>query len=443
MINEMTDTAQLPFNEAIDFFKQKIKLPSASWTDIWQEQHSLAFVVAGAQTDALVSDFYNALIAAKEKGTGYAAFKEEFDAIVSRHKWAHNGTPGWRSQVIYDTNMQSAYNAGRWQQQWALRHEMPYLVYRHTSIEHPRLWHKAWDGTILPITSPWWNTHYAANGWGCKCRVDPLTQTQAEQAWTAAGKTGPDPEPVVEWEDVVVGKNGNNPRTVRTPQGIDPGFAYNSGKAYLEPHTVPPLTGYDTVLAERGTPWPTGVVRPALPSPTRVPPSVRMPADSSPVEAVTQFLDIFDATLDQGVVFIDAAETAVVVSKALFFSGKNKEADNFKWLSAPDKAKRLENINLLAMTLAQPDEIWWAWEEDREWTKNHPDEPKKWELKRRYLRAFDVTGETVSEYGVVAFEWGAKGWSGSTAFTPDRPTEAARAGYFDRQRVGRLVFKRP
>jgi hypothetical protein len=53
----------------------------------------LAFVVAGAQTDALVTDFYNAMLTAKESGTGYAAFQKEFDAIVSKHKWAYNGTP--------------------------------------------------------------------------------------------------------------------------------------------------------------------------------------------------------------------------------------------------------------------------------------------------------------------------------------------------------------
>lgn len=433
----MTDPAQLPFKEAIDFFKQKTKLPTSGYSDVWQEQHSLSFVVAGAQTDALVTDFYNAMLAAKEKGTGYAAFKQDFDTIVSKHKWAHNGTPGWRSKVIYDTNMQAAYNAGRWQQQWALRDEMPYLQYVHTTREHPRPWHKAWNGTILPITSPWFDTHYASNGYGCKCRIDPLTKSQAESLWKAAGKTGPDPEPVVEWDDVVVGKNGSNPRTVRTPKGIDPGFAHNPGKAYLEPHTVPPLTGYDAVLKERGTPWPTGVDQPLLPKPTRVPPSVRLPPDTPPMQAVTDFLDVFGATPDKGIVFMDATDTPVAVSKALFVSGANKQANNFKWLSAPDKAKRLENINLLAMTLAEPDEIWWSWVKDAS-----PDGKQVglWRLKRRYLRTFEIDG--AQEYGVTVFEWGDKGWTGATTFTASQKTDEARLAYFEKQRIGRLVFKK-
>lgn len=436
----MTDPAQLPFTEAIDFFKKKIKLPTSGYTDIWQEQHSLSFVVAGANTDALVTDFYNAMLNAKEKGTGYAAFQQEFDATTARNKWAHNGTPGWRSRVIYDTNMQAAYNAGRFQQQWELRDAMPYWKYVHTSREHPRPWHLAWNGTILPATSDWWITHYAANGYGCKCRIDALTQAQAEAFWKAAGKTGPDPEPVIEWEEITVGKNGGNPRTVRTPKGIDPGFAYNPGRAYLEPHTVPPLTGYDAVLKERGTPWPTNIDRPALPAPTRVPGSVRLPPDTPPAQAVNDFLDVFGATPEQGAVFIDAAETPLVVSKALFVSGQDKGGDNFKWLSAPDKAKRLENINLLAMTLAQPDEIWWAWEALHSWSAANPDAPKKWILKRRYLRSFEIEG--TQEYGIAIFEWGEKGWSGSTTFTASNSKDAARLAYFEKQRVGRLVFKK-
>ena len=49
---------QLPFKEAIDFFRTKLRLPTAGWTDIWQQQHSLAFVVAGAQTDAILTDLH-------------------------------------------------------------------------------------------------------------------------------------------------------------------------------------------------------------------------------------------------------------------------------------------------------------------------------------------------------------------------------------------------
>lgn len=422
---------QLPFKEAIDFFKSKVRLPSAGWTDIWQQQHSLAFVVAGAQTDALVSDFYTALKTAQAKGTGYAAFRDEFDAIVARHKWAHNGTPGWRSRVIYDTNMTQAYNAGRWQQMWALRDLRPFLRYRHTSIEHPRLEHKSWDGKVLPITDSWWHTHSPQNGWGCKCRVDSLSKGEAEADWSARGRTGPDEAPPMDWQEVTVGKNSATPRTVLTPKGIDPGFAYNPGQAYLEPHTVPPLQGYEAVLKERPEGWPQSQQRPPLPTPKKMPASVLNPPDMDPAQAVARYLDIFGASMDQGAVFEDVTGVDVVVSRALFVSGPDKESGPFKWLKSPGKAARIQDLNLLAYALAEPDEVWWRWESD--WSEAGKKEGR-WRLKRRYIKLFDVDGQ--QQAGLAIFEWGANGWSGASTFTP------SALEYLDKNRLGRLVYQK-
>lgn len=420
---------RLPFAEAIDFFKQKIRLPSSGWTDIWQEQHSHGFVVAGAAHDDLVEDFYNAIRQAKESGTGYAAFRKQFDQIVAKHGWAYNGTPGWRSKVIYDTNVTQAYNAGREKQMMAVKHIRPYGLYRHTSTEHPRLNHLALDGLILPLDDPWWDTYSPQNGWGCKCKKYSLSRVEAQREWEKRGKTGPDEAPPIEMEKRIIGKNGSNPREVWVPKGIDPGFAYNPGKAWMEPHTVPPLQGYDAVLKERGTPWPTGFTPPPVPKPTPVPKSALLPPNTSPDVAVADFLDVFGATMEEGAAFTDAAGSTLAISKALFQDG----AGEFKWLSKPGKAVRLEYVNLLAMTLIEPDEIWWVW------VKDHG-EKGRWRLKRRYLRAFDVEG--TDEFGVAVFEWGKTGWTGSTAFMGTQKTEAAREAYFDKQRAGRLVYRK-
>lgn len=424
---------QLQFKEAIDFYKQKIRLPSSGWTDIWQEQNSHGFVVAGAAQDALLEDLYNAVAQAKESG-GYDVFKKSFNDIVAKHGWAHSGTPGWRSKVIYDTNITQAYNAGREKQMQAVKHLRPYGMYRHTSIEHPRLEHKAWNGLILPLDDPWWDTHTPQNGWGCKCRKYSLSRLEASREWEKNGKTGPDTAPPIEWEERVVGKNGTNPRTVRTPKGIDPGFAYNPGKAWLEPQTVPPLQGYDAVLKERNAQWPTGFTPPPTPTPTVVPKSVLLPPNTAPEVAVADFLDVFGASMDEGAAFTDVAGSTLAITKALFQDGSGE----FKWLSRPEKATRLEYVNLLAMTLIEPDEIWWNWEEDRNWSDNNPGAPKRWRLKRRYLRAFEIEG--TGEYGVSVFEWGKTGWTGSTAFMAEPKSDKQRLKYFDKQRIGRLVF---
>lgn len=425
----MVGPDQLPFSQAIDFYRDKIKLPSSGWTDIWQQQHSHAFVVAGASSDALVEDLYNAIQDAKANGGGYADFKGRFEDIASKHGWAYKGSPGWRSRIIYDTNIKQSYSAGRYQQMQAVKHLRPFWQYKHNTLEHPRLTHKAWDGMILPADDAWWDTHMPQNAWGCNCTVHSLSRVEAKREWEARGMTGPDESPDIIWEEKTVGRYGSNPRTVLTPQGIDPGFAYNPGKAYLEPHTVPPLEGYDAVLAERGTPWPTGFTPPALPRPTVLHPSALLPADTAPEVAISDFLDVFGATMDKGVVFTDAAGVDIAITKALFQDGKGE----FKWLEKPSKAERLRYINLLAMTLIEPDEIWWTW------VKDHKDKGR-WRLKRRYLRAFEIDG--TAERAISVFEWGRTGWAGSTAFMATQKTETERDAYFDKQRKGRLVFKK-
>lgn len=434
--------AALPFKEAIKFWQSKIKLPSSGWTDIWQEQHSHGFIVAGAQHDALVEDLYNAISDARSKG-GYEAFKASFPEIAKQHGWAYNGSPGWRSRVIYDTNVRQSYNAGRYQQMERVKKLRPYWRYRHSGALKYRPEHKAWDGLILPADDPWWDTNMPQNGWGCGCSVESLSRVEAEEEFEKFGKSGPDKAPPLEWEEREVGRGGSNPHTVRVPKGIDPGFAYNPGKAWLEPHTVPPLTGYEAVLRERGASWPTGFTPPEIPSPTAVPAKSILDAIKTPEQAkqaVTAFLGAFGATLDKGAVFTDKAGSSLAITKALFIKGSDKEGGEFKWSAEAGKVERLQYVNLLAETLREPDEIWWAWEENRAWSQSNPDAPKQWRLKRRYLKAFKV--EETGEFAIVAFEWGKQGWTGNTAFMSQPSDAKRREKYFNKQRVGRLIYKK-
>ena len=106
----------LPFSEQIAFFRRKLNLPTRAWTDIWTAEHDWAFVVAGANRDAIVADFRAAVEKAIADGTTLEAFRNEFDAIVAKHGWDYNGGRDWRSRVIYETNLNTSYAAGRYEQ---------------------------------------------------------------------------------------------------------------------------------------------------------------------------------------------------------------------------------------------------------------------------------------------------------------------------------------
>jgi len=73
--------------------------------------------VAGADSVALVEDSRAALDRAMWRdGGGLAAFREEFDAIAAKHGWDYKGGRNWRTNVIYQTNLRTAHQAGRLKQ---------------------------------------------------------------------------------------------------------------------------------------------------------------------------------------------------------------------------------------------------------------------------------------------------------------------------------------
>lgn len=218
----------LPFEEQIAFFRQKINLPTASWTDIFDGQHARAFVVAGAMKDDLLADLRKAVTRVVEQGVTLAEFRRDFDALVARSGWVYNGGRNWRTRVIYDTNLNSSYMAGRWNQMQQVVRTRPYWRYVHSDfVENPRLDHLAWNGLILRHDDPFWSTHFPPNGWGCKCRIETLSERNLK----ALGKDVPDTAPPFELEERTVGIRGPNPRTVKVPKGIDPGFGFNVGEA--------------------------------------------------------------------------------------------------------------------------------------------------------------------------------------------------------------------
>ena len=229
MADSILEAIDLPFQEAIDFFRQKYRIPTAHWDDVWRTAHSHAFMVAGAADDALLKDFQEAIAKGLETGTTLAEFRKDFDAIVEDHGWAYNGTPGWRSRIIYETNLSTAFSAGRYAQltEPETLQAFPYWTYVHSGSSHPRLQHLAWDGLTLRADDAFWQSHYPTNGWRCGCRVAPT----GEAGLTRMGKSGPDTAPPVEM------RTWRNPRTGaehQVPVGIDPGFDYNPGMAWKE-----------------------------------------------------------------------------------------------------------------------------------------------------------------------------------------------------------------
>lgn len=219
----------LPFAEAIQFFQDKVPVPTERWTDLWKDAHDTGFMVAGAAKADLLADLKKAVDKAITKGTTLQEFRKDFDRIVAKHGWtgwAGEGSEAgvaWRTKVIYETNLRTAYQAGRWAQVQAIKHRNPYLIYRHSDLSvHPRPLHKSWDGLVVEADSAWVRAHWPPNGWGCKCRMFSIGPRDLAKL----GKAGPDTPPddgAYTWLDKATGE------THTIPKGIDPGWDYAPG----------------------------------------------------------------------------------------------------------------------------------------------------------------------------------------------------------------------
>lgn len=212
--------------EAINFLRDKVDVPTSMWTDLWQQEHSASFTVAGATSKALVKDFHDAINRAIADGTTLEDFRKDFDRIVEDYGWDYNGGRNWRSRIIFDTNMSTAYAAGRWQQIQQVKAQRPYLRYVHLEGQlHPRKEHENWHNTVLPVDDEWWLTHYPPNGWNCHCTVQSLNERDLDRYGLTVSPQAP---PVQMVEKVIMTSSG--PRVVLVPAGIDPGFAYRPGE---------------------------------------------------------------------------------------------------------------------------------------------------------------------------------------------------------------------
>ena len=212
---------QVPFREAIDFFRAKGMVLTDRWPELWQEQHQVAFTVAGVANMQMLADIRAAVDRAIATGTTLADFRRDFDQVIQTHGWTLRGTPGWRSRVIFETNLRTSYAAGRWAQIERLQAARPFIRYSAVLDGRTRPLHRAWHGTILPVGHAWWNTHFPPNGWRCRCTVISLAQRDLDRrGWTVT-----DPAPSSPPRRVFVDGRG----TIEVPEGVDPGFGYNPG----------------------------------------------------------------------------------------------------------------------------------------------------------------------------------------------------------------------
>ncbi len=223
------DIGRVPFIEAIEHFKNKLKVPTEYSGQLMGEANAKGFTVAGATKADVLTDLHTAVDEAISNSTTITDFRQKFDQTVQKHGWKYKGKRGWRTRVIYNTNMRTARMAGQWQQFQRLKDVRPFLQYQTVGDERVRAEHSAWDGTILHIDDSWWQTHYPPNGWGCRCTARTYSQRQLDRDKLQVS----DQAPPINRTERINTKTGEVYGNV--PKGIDVGWDYNVGQSSLAP----------------------------------------------------------------------------------------------------------------------------------------------------------------------------------------------------------------
>lgn len=406
------DALSLPPERAIAFFRQKVNTPTHAWDDLRHGAHARAWSVAGVQAQDMLADIRAAMDKAIAQGTTLAEFRKDIGPLLGRLGWDERGAQyvAWRTRTVYETNMRTAYAAGRYAEmtQPDVLAARPFWRYRHSGKKDFRQEHKDWDGLVIRADDDFWKTHFPPNGWGCGCYVQSLGPRDLRRL----GKDGPDEPPLTGTRPV------RDPRTGETqavPAGIDPGWDYSVGRSWLD-GVVPPR------LAEPLQPYRGNALRPSGQRPADLPPmpparpSGALPPASEtpePDAAIDAFLAAFGAARDRAAVFRDVQGTRITISRDLFLGadgGLKPDPQRFRFLPR------------LAEALRDPDEIWLDWAETRAGGVV---------LRRRYLRRFAGAAA-----GLAVMEWTGAGWVGTTLM-------AARAiAYLEKQRSGVLLYAR-
>ncbi len=410
----------LPPSEAIRHFRSKGYKYGYSWKDVWLEEHAHAFTVAKAMRSDVLQDLRQGIDSAMANGVPFEEFKKNIrptlqekgwwckklmtDPVTGEQQLVQLGSPR-RLRTIYDTNLRSAYAAGKWERIQRSKKHRPYLRYVSVLDGRERQQHGAWHDIVLPVDHPFWAQFYPPNGWGCRCSVQQLSPRDLKRRGLSVTSNADLPK---EKKDYINNRTGE---VTKVPQGISPSFAYNVGQARMRA-LVPPQQSRALAVPFAGNPN-------AVPPPTpRKIPADRLYSDGmSNQEYVDKFLNEFKISPGQTGVFKDVAGEHVIISDALFKTATGR----FKL----HRDMRHRHLGLLADTIKDPDEIWINWEEY----------PKgRHTLRRKYLRWVEVDGKKTG--GFILFDTGKDGWDGVTAFKPQKQS------YIDKQRSGTLVYKK-
>lgn len=181
--------------QAVAYLKSKGYAITWNWQDMLDQAHDQAFTVAKAMRLDLLSDIRGALEAALQDGQTLKQFITALQPTLESQGWwgkqvivdsqgvgelVQLGSPR-RLKTIYQTNLQSAYMAGRKATMEETTDTHPYWMYVAILDGKTRPSHRALHGQVFRHDDPIWAAIFPPNGFNCRCRVVALTEAAVKR----------------------------------------------------------------------------------------------------------------------------------------------------------------------------------------------------------------------------------------------------------------------
>ena len=186
---ELKGLFKLPPALAIKYFTSKKNKLSWDWYEVWQNAHKKAFTVAKVTREDILKDIRSSLDKALVEGKTFHEFQKELKPILQKKGWwgeqfvvdskgnAEKVQLGsmYRLKTIYRVNMQTSYQAGRYETQLDNAEDRPYWQYVAVMDSSTRPEHAELNELVFRYDDPFWSSFYPPNGWNCRCRVRALS----------------------------------------------------------------------------------------------------------------------------------------------------------------------------------------------------------------------------------------------------------------------------
>lgn len=247
---------RLPPRDAIAYFKSKGYAISWNWFDTRDEAHAQAFTTAKVVRADVLQDLRTEMQRVLDEGATERDFIRRLEPRLKAKGWwgkvivvspderaqiVQQGSPH-RLRTIYQTNLHSALNAGRFKAQMEGADGRPYWMYTAVMDARTRPSHAALHNKIFRFDDPIWRSIYPPNGFNCRCRVRALSETALRRRGGAVESS----EGHLSEQIVDAGVDRDTGEIIQKPVTVwrgkdrlgrdavfrtDPGWNYNPGEA--------------------------------------------------------------------------------------------------------------------------------------------------------------------------------------------------------------------